>query len=85
MRSEDDSVSCLLDCDAGRIERVCYLVGHHHTYTDVDGIDYRILLEADFLVNAANKKLPRDTVIAARENFFRTETGIGILNQVFGL
>lgn len=74
-----------LDCDAKRIERVCYLVGHHHTYTDVDGIDYRILLEADFLVNAANKKLPRDAVIAARENFFRTETGIRILNQVFGL
>ena len=34
------------------IDRVCYLIGHHHTYSDVDGIDYRILLEADFLVNA---------------------------------
>ena len=33
------------------VERVCYLVGHHHTYTDIDGIDYQILVEADFLVN----------------------------------
>lgn len=29
------------------IKRVCYLVGHHHTYTDIDGIDYQILVEAD--------------------------------------
>ena len=31
-------------------ERVCYLVAHHHTYTGMDGADYRILVEADFLV-----------------------------------
>lgn len=37
---------------ADEIDRICYLVGHHHTYVNVDGIDYRILLEADFLVNA---------------------------------
>ena len=29
-------------------ERIIYLVCHHHTYTDVDGLDYRILLDADF-------------------------------------
>ena len=34
-----------------QINRVCFLVGHHHTYTDVEGLDYQILLEADFLVN----------------------------------
>ena len=33
------------------IDRVCYLVGHHHTYTDIDRADYQILVEADFLVN----------------------------------
>ena len=32
-------------------ERVCYLIGHHHTYTNIDGMDYQILVEADFLVN----------------------------------
>ena len=31
--------------------RVAYLVGHHHTYSCIDGIDYQILVEADFLVN----------------------------------
>ena len=28
-------------------ERVCYLVGHHHTYTNIEGMDYQILVEAD--------------------------------------
>ena len=35
-----------------QIERVAYLVGHHHTLDDVVGKDYMILLEADFIVNA---------------------------------
>ena len=74
-----------LGCSVERIRRVCTLVGRHHTYTDVDGIDCRILLEADFLVNAANKKLPKEAVIAARESFFRTETGIAFLNRIFEL
>ena len=39
------------------IERVCFLVGHHHTYNQVDGLDYQILLEADFLVNAYEDQL----------------------------
>lgn len=43
-----------LNCDEAIIHRVCYLVGHHHTVTNVNGIDHRILLEADFLVNVAH-------------------------------
>lgn len=67
--------------------RVSYLVGHHHTYTDVDGMDYRILLEADFLVNLfeeyAPKKTPRETVCAALANIFRTKTGENICRVMF--
>ena len=32
-------------------ERICYLIGHHHTYDKIDGTDYQILVDADFLVN----------------------------------
>ena len=74
-----------LGCDKARIERVCFLVGHHHTYTGVDGIDYQILLEADFLVNAANKRLSKDVVSAAKKRFFRTRSGIDFLNKCFDL
>ena len=40
-----------LNYDEALIKRVAYLVGHHHTYSEIDGLDYQILVEADFLVN----------------------------------
>ena len=72
-----------LGCDAPTIERVCYLVGHHHSWKQVDGIDYRILLEADFLVNAGQKNPGPEALRAARDNFFRTQTGLRFLEACF--
>ena len=40
------------EADEAFVGRVCYLIGHHHTYTGVTGMDYQLLIEADFLVNA---------------------------------
>lgn len=57
------------------IDRICYLVGHHHTYTDIDGTDYQILVEADFLVNFYEDKLSQKDILYAFEKIFRTETG----------
>lgn len=68
-----------------QIERVCYLIGHHHTYENVEGIDYRILLEADFLVNALEDNLNRDAIIHFRDKIFETQTGVYLLNTMFGL
>lgn len=64
-------------------ERVIYLVTHHHTYTDVEGIEYQILLEADYLVNAEEKGLNRETIQAFGEAVFRTESGLRLLRSVF--
>ena len=72
-----------LGCDAETIARVCNLVGRHHTYENVDGLDCRILLEADFLVNASFNKFSRDAVEAARKSFFRTKTGLKYLDTCF--
>lgn len=33
-----------LGYDDSFIERVCFIVGHHHTYKGVDGTDWQILL-----------------------------------------
>ena len=72
-----------LGCDAPTIARVCNLVGRHHTYENVDGLDCRILLEADFLVNASFHKFSREAVEAARKSFFRTTTGIRYLDTCY--
>lgn len=34
-------------------ERVCWLIARQHTYNNIDGIEYKILVEADILVNSA--------------------------------
>ena len=65
------------------ITRVCYLVGHHHTYDDIDGMDYQILVEADFLVNLYEDGVSGEAVKRAGEKIFRTESGRDILETMF--
>lgn len=57
------------------IERVSYLVGHHHTYSNIDGIDYQILVEADFLVNLYEDNVSEHGVDGALSHIFKTDTG----------
>lgn len=67
------------------IDRVCYLVGHHHTYTNIDDMDYQILVEADFLVNLYEDKVSLDAVHKAYQNIFKTESGKKICRDMFGI
>lgn len=65
------------------IDRVVYLVGHHHTYTDIDGMDYQILVEADFLVNYFEGDQSQETIRKSVKRIFRTETGKQIAQEMF--
>lgn len=64
-------------------ERVCYLVGHHHTYTNIEGMDYQILVEADFLVNLYEDHSNMETVNSVYHKIFRTESGKQICKTMF--
>ena len=66
------------------IDRVCFLIAHHHTYEGVDGLDWQILLEADFLVNSFEKNMPEDAIKKFRASVFRTKSGIALLNNQYG-
>lgn len=66
-------------------ERVCFLIGHHHTYTGVDGADWQILLEADFLVNAYEDELSAESICTFKEKVFRTKTGTELLKMMYGV
>lgn len=72
-----------LDFDDAVIDRVQYLIAHHHTYTNIDGIDYQILVEADFLVNMYEDNLEVDAIEAAYHNIFRTQFGKKICKEMF--
>ena len=65
------------------IDRVAFLVGHHHTYTSVDGADYQILLETDYLVNAEENHYSSENLKSAFNNIFRTKSGRHLLKAMY--
>jgi hypothetical protein len=67
------------------IERICYLVGHHHTYQGIDGSDYQILVEADFLVNLFESGSEKPSILETYNNIFRTKAGKSICKEMFDL
>ena len=67
------------------IARVCYLVGHHHTYAGIDGPDYQILVEADFLVNLYEDHVSPAGIRSAYDRIFRTASGKALCRDMFGL
>ena len=65
------------------IDRVCYLIGHHHTYSNIDGLDYQILVEADFLVNLYEEHADKQAIQTAIDRIFKTATGKEIAHVMF--
>lgn len=82
---EAEKLLLSLTDDTAFIERVCYLVGHHHTYSNIDGTDYQILVEADFLVNLYEDKEHIKAVRSAYEKIFRTRSGRKLCREIFDL
>ncbi|MCQ2227913.1 MAG: HD domain-containing protein [Bacteroidales bacterium] len=66
-----------------QMERICWLVAHHHTYHASEDLDYQILIEADFLVNLYEDNGSDDAIRAVRNDIFRTESGLKILDDMF--
>ena len=69
--------------DESEIERIGWLIAHHHSCQAGEDTDFRILLEADFLVNAEEDSLPRASIASARERLFRTDSGKKLLDDIF--
>lgn len=72
-----------LPVETSKVRRVKWLVEHHHTYTNVNGLDYQILLEADFLVNAGESGYSKEMIENARKNIFRTAAGTDLLKSMY--
>lgn len=66
-------------------QRVQYLIANHHTYDAIDGMDYQILVEADFLVNILEDNLSKEAALSAYSRIFKTECGKKICRAMFGL
>ena len=58
-----------------QISRVAYLVSHHPTLTDIKGMDYQILIEADYIVNASENGYSKENVENFVEKIVKTQSG----------
>lgn len=72
-----------LGLSSADIERICFIIAHHHTFNAIDGIDFQILVEADFIVNIMEGYYKRDTIPEMKKNVFKTKSGIYLLEQMF--
>lgn len=66
-------------------ERVQYLIAHHHTYGNINEMDYQILVEADFLVNIMEEGSSKEAALKAYQNIFKTSCGKKICREMFGI
>ncbi len=71
------------DLNDGVVDRICFIIGHHHTYKAIDGIDFQILVEADYIVNLMEGYCKRESLLQMKKNIFKTESGKYILEQMF--
>lgn len=72
-----------LGYDEAVIDRVLFLIAHHHTYNEIEGLDYQILVEADFLVNLFEDGSSREAAQKVQKNIFKTNTGTKYLSDLF--
>lgn len=71
------------DIDKNIIERVCYIIGHHHSYSKIDGPDFQILVEADFLVNIYEDEMDKNAITSVKNKYFKTKTGSEIFEDMY--
>ena len=68
-----------------QIDRVSWLVGHHHTFQGIEGADYQILIEADYIANASENGYPESSIRNFMEKWMKTESGKQMIKDVFCL
>ena len=72
-----------LGFNVGIIERVCFVISKHHTFTAVDGVDFQLLVEADFLVNSSEDQMSDYQITHFAKNIFRSESGLDYLRLLY--
>lgn len=65
------------------IDRICFLIGHHHSYSKIDGTDFQILVEADFLVNIFEDNMDMSMLSSINDKYFRTNAGKLYLKSIY--
>lgn len=65
------------------MDRVCYLIGNHHTYSKIDDVDFQILVEADFIVNIFEDSIEKEQVQIIKQKYFKTNIGTSFIESMY--
>lgn len=67
------------------IDRICFIIGNHHTPSKIDGIDFQIQWEADLLENLTVMDIEKEQeeIKKCIQQNFKTETGKSIAYKRF--
>lgn len=59
------------------IDRICFIIGNHHTPSKIDGLDFQIQWEADLLENLTvmDKEKEQEKIKKCIDDNFKTVTG----------
>ncbi|WP_434799487.1 HD domain-containing protein [Terrisporobacter vanillatitrophus] len=65
------------DLTTDEIDRICHIIGHHHTFSAIDNRDFQIIWEADFLeaLKKLDSKNSQEKLKKLIDNNFKTESG----------
>jgi len=66
-----------------KLNRILYIIGNHHSYSKIDGIDFQILVESDFLVNIFEDCLDKNSIESIKIKYFKTNAGIKYINTMY--
>lgn len=72
-----------ISIDVDILERVCFIIGHHHSYNKIDGNDFQIIVESDFLVNIDEENMSLESIRAVSDKYFKTATGTELIKNIY--
>ena len=65
------------------VDRICFIISRHHTYSAIDGLDFQLLIEADFLVNSVEEHMNEFQIRSFGEKYFKSKSGKFFLKLLF--
>ena len=68
--------------DESFVGELVHIISHHHSNIEA-GVVHRILMEADFLVNACESSYNLEQIKSARAKLFKTDTGKKLLDEIY--
>ena len=71
------------DLSAEQIDRIAWLVAHHHTFNEIEGIDYQILVEADYIANASENEYDKKNIENFMAKIMKTDSAVRLTKAVF--